>query len=73
MVAWTILCIFIGMAVSVDSANPTTRSFHFSTCNYFAQEIRRGEVRPYLMVWPYHERLFQQYYRPLSSKNFGLF
>jgi hypothetical protein len=44
MVAWTILCIFIGTAVPVGSAGPTTftPSFHFSTCIYSAQEIRRG-------------------------------
>jgi hypothetical protein len=44
MVAWTILCIFVGTVVPVGLAGPTTftLSIQFSTCNYFAQEIRRG-------------------------------
>jgi hypothetical protein len=62
MVAWSILCTFIGIAVPVGSAGPTTftPSVHFSTCNCSSQEIRRGDVRPYLMVWTYHVRLLQQ-------------
>jgi hypothetical protein len=62
MVASSILCTFIGTAVPVGSIGPTTftPSVHFFTCKHFAQEIRRGEVRSYPMVWPYHKRLFQQ-------------
>jgi hypothetical protein len=35
MVAWSILCTFIGMVIPVGSAGPTifTPSVHFSTCN----------------------------------------
>jgi hypothetical protein len=38
MVAWTILCIFVGTAIPVGLAGPTTStpSIHFSTCNYSA-------------------------------------
>jgi hypothetical protein len=44
MVAWTILCIFVGTGIPVSLAGITTftLSIHFSTCNYSAQEIRRG-------------------------------
>jgi hypothetical protein len=41
-------------------ATTFTPNIHFLTCNFSAQEIRWGEVRPYLLVWLYYERLFQQ-------------
>jgi hypothetical protein len=62
MVAGIILYIFIGTAVLVGSAGPTTStpSIHFSNCNYFAPGIHQGEVRPYLMAWLYHEIVFSK-------------
>jgi hypothetical protein len=74
MVAWTILGIFIGTAVLVGSAGPTTftPSIHFPTCNYSAWEVCQGEVQQYLMVWPYHETFITKpmNFTLLASKDF---
>jgi hypothetical protein len=73
MVAWKILYIFIGTAVLVGLVGPTTFTLSFHFCIYSAQEICRGKVQPYPMVWPYHKRLLQQNllnFRPLHLKDF---
>jgi hypothetical protein len=74
MVAWSILCIFIGRTVPIGSAGPSTftPSVHFPFCNCSAQEIssRGGTVVPHGLAVPRDSFPIKLVRLPLDSCGF---